>query len=314
MWSLTTLSLCVSSSVWTTYRATNGSTLRFHFRAFTPSYPFQHALWWDIWSPSCLNFILFWPRGRCLAYNSTNFPSLLIIFPNFLHNISYTTWTTPSLNCRHPFMCLHTSHWPYGYPPFTLCSWQWTHWNPWCNSWHLCHHCMRCWFSCGMKITTCAFYNHIQLLLSTNQHCAYQRWHLHLSKRCHCRPNVSGFTSLILRNSRIAAFNVAQAKEMNYHNRHRTDQLFPLTIEVFCYLHKHANVFLHDCANAIWSLKGTEGLNFLPLSFFSVNFFWFHYKKMQASSILNWAIAVGLATFWLPPFQNTPPITMVDLL
>jgi hypothetical protein len=31
----------------------------------------------------------------------------------------------------------------------------------------------------------------------------YQRWHSHLNQRCHCRPNANGFTSLILRNSRI---------------------------------------------------------------------------------------------------------------
>jgi hypothetical protein len=35
---------------------------------------------------------------------------------------------------------------------------------------------------------------------------------------------------------------------------------------------------------------------------------------MQASSILSWAIAIGLVTFQLPPFQDTPPITMGDLL
>jgi hypothetical protein len=46
--------------------------------------------------------------------------SLLIVFPSFLCNISYATWTTPSLNCRHFSMCVHASHWPYGYP-FLCC-------------------------------------------------------------------------------------------------------------------------------------------------------------------------------------------------
>ncbi len=64
--------------------------------------------------------------------------------PIVFHNISYVTWTTSSLNCKHPSTCVHTSHQPYGYPPFTLCSWQRTHWNPWCNSWHLCCHCTEC--------------------------------------------------------------------------------------------------------------------------------------------------------------------------
>jgi len=35
---------------------------------------------------------------------------------------------------------------------------------------------------------------------------------------------------------------------------------------------------------------------------------------MQASFILSQAIAIDLATSWLPPLQNTPPITMADLL
>jgi len=73
-------------------------------------------------------------------------------------------------------------------------------------------------------------------------------------------------------------------------------------------------VFLHDYANAIWSLKGTKGPHLSTLVTF------FHQKtsitlqRIQVSSILNWAIAVGLATSQLPPLQNTPPITMADLL
>jgi hypothetical protein len=58
----------------------------------------------------------------------------------------------------------------------------------------------------------------------------------------------------------FVASNVAQAKERNYHNRHPSDQFLSLAIEVFGCLHKHVDVFLHNCANAIWSLKGTEGL------------------------------------------------------
>jgi hypothetical protein len=141
--------------------------------------------------------------GRCLAYNSTSIPNLSIIFPIFLHNISYTTWITPSFDYKHLSMCVHTSHQPYEYPPFMLCSWQRTHWNPWCNSRHLYHHCVRCWFPCGTKIITCISFNHIQLLSLMNQHCVYQRWHSHLNRCCHCRPNVSKFISLILHNSKI---------------------------------------------------------------------------------------------------------------
>jgi hypothetical protein len=44
---------------------------------------------------------------------------------------------------------------------------------------------------------------------------------------------------------------VTQAKEKSYYNRHPIDQFLPLTIEIFGCLHKHANVFLYNCANAI---------------------------------------------------------------
>jgi hypothetical protein len=50
------------------------------------------------------------------------------------------------------------------------------------------------------------------------------------------------------------AFDVAQAKERNYYNQHPTDQFLSLAIEVFGYLHKQIGVFLHNCANAIWSI------------------------------------------------------------
>jgi len=37
--------------------------------------------------------------------------------------------------------------------------------------------------------------------------------------------------------------NVVQAKEKSYSNWHPTDQILPLVIEIFDYLHKHADVF-----------------------------------------------------------------------
>jgi hypothetical protein len=139
------------------------------------------------------------------------------ILSTFLHNISYTTWTTPSFNYKHPSMCVHTSHWPYGYSSLTLCSWQWTHWNPWCNSQHLSCHYMKCWFPHGVKTITCISFNHIQLLSLTSWHYVYQRWHSHLSRHCHYQPNTSELTSLILRNSRIYYFecNSSQGKELS---------------------------------------------------------------------------------------------------
>ncbi len=40
MWSSTIPRSCMSSSIWTIHWATNGSTSRFHLRAFAPSYRF----------------------------------------------------------------------------------------------------------------------------------------------------------------------------------------------------------------------------------------------------------------------------------
>jgi hypothetical protein len=125
-------------------------------------------------------------------------------------------WNTPSSNCRYLLMCVHSSHRPYGYPPFTMCSWQRVHKNPWCNSWHLCCHCARCWLPHGTKIITCVSFNCIQLFLLMSWHCAHQRWHSHFSWRCHCWPDVSGFTPLVLCNSRIYCFRYdsSQRKEL----------------------------------------------------------------------------------------------------
>jgi hypothetical protein len=110
-----------------------------------------------------------------LVYNLTNFPNLLIRFPDFFYDTLNMTWTT------HPLMHVHTSHQPYGYPPFMLCSWQQAHMNPWCSLWHLCCHCVWCWLPHGAKTTPCASFKHIQFFLSMNQHCVHQKWHSHPS-------------------------------------------------------------------------------------------------------------------------------------
>jgi hypothetical protein len=112
----------------------------------------------------------------------------------------------------------------------------------------------------------------------------------------------------------LAASNTAQAKEKNYCNQHPTDQFLPLAIEVFGCLHKHANVFLHDCANAIWSLKGLKGLHIFTLVIFHCQIVSITLQRMQVSSILSRVIAIGLVISRLPPLQDTSPITMADLL
>jgi len=69
-------------------------------------------------------------------------------------------------------------------------------------------------------------------------------------------------------------------KERSYHDQHPT-----LAIEVFGYLHKQANVFLHDCVNVVWSLKGPKHP---PLSILVTYFYQkiaITLQNMQASSI-----------------------------
>jgi len=128
MWSSTTPSPCMSSSIWTIHQTTNGLTSRFHLRASTPPYPFQHAPQWNIWGPLCPNFIMFWPKGRRLVYNLICIPNLSIIFSIFLHNTSYATLIThplmigiPWCVCTHPIdpMGIHLLHYVHG----NECTW-----------------------------------------------------------------------------------------------------------------------------------------------------------------------------------------------
>jgi hypothetical protein len=85
-------------------------------------------------------------------------------------------------------------------------------------------------------------------------------------------------------------------------------------IESFDYLHKQVNVFLHDHANVVWSLKVQEGL---PLSILVTYFSQrvsITLQNMQASSILSRMIVIGLAISQLPPLQDSPLIPILNLL
>ncbi len=60
--------------------------------------------------------------------------------------------------------------------------------------------------------------------------------------------------------------NVTQVKERSYYNQHDINQfILSLTIEIFRCLHKHANVLLHDYANAIWGFKRLKSPPFFVL-------------------------------------------------
>jgi hypothetical protein len=139
---------------------------------FERIYKVHHA---QIWSCSDLGAHIWLIVGLV-------FLAFQLYSPIFSHNALNMIWITPSFNCRFFSMCVHTSHRPYGHSPHMLCSWQWTHGSPWCNSWHLCCHCVRCWLShrtskfsssilCNSKIY-CLRYssNQINKLLQSTPH------------------------------------------------------------------------------------------------------------------------------------------------
>jgi hypothetical protein len=80
-------------------------------------------------------------------------------------------------------------------------------------------------------------------------------------------------------------------------------------MEVFECLHKQMDVFLNNFVNAIWSLKRPKGPPLFILVTFLCKFFSLTLQRLQASSILNRVLPIGLATSQLPP-----PISVTDLL
>jgi hypothetical protein len=158
---------------------------------------------------------MFWPKGKHLIYSLTSFPNLSNIFLSFLHITSYVTWTISSFNCMHPLMCVHKS-----IHPMSIHLLRCAHGDEHTKTHDvICDTFVAIAWDVGfhMLLPLHFFFNHIQLLWLMNQHCAYQRWHSHLSQHCHCWPNTSGFTSLILQNSRICCIrcNSSQGKELS---------------------------------------------------------------------------------------------------
>jgi hypothetical protein len=71
-------------------------------------------------------------------------------------------------------------------------------------------------------------------------------------------------------------------------------------------------VFLHNYANAIWSLKRSKGLPLSVVVYFLQQRISITLPRMQTSSILSWAIVVDLIISLLPLGHTF--IAMVDLL
>jgi hypothetical protein len=65
---------------------------------------------------------------------------------------------------------------------------------------------------------------------------------------------------------------------------------------VFGSLDKQVDVLLHDYANAMWNFKRLKGFPLFVLVIFIYQKISIILQMMQTSSILNWAVAVGLVT------------------
>jgi hypothetical protein len=86
--------------------------------------------------------VWFWP---CYGLRASTWLIAWPIFPTFqLFSLVFCIALHMWLGLPDPLICVHTSHWLYGYSPLMLCSWQQMHWNLWCNSQHLCRHYTRC--------------------------------------------------------------------------------------------------------------------------------------------------------------------------
>ncbi len=73
-------------------------------------------------------------------------------------------------------------------------------------------------------------------------------------------------------------------------------------------------MFLHNCANAIWNLKGLKSPPLSILVFFFQQIISITLQRLQTSSILCRTVVVSLTISWFPPFYDTFPISMTDLL
>jgi len=146
-----------------------------------------------------------------------------------------------------------------------------------------------------MSTITCASFNHTQFLSLTNWHCAHQRWNSYLNQFCYGWFNTCSSTFLMLHNSRICCLrcNSNQRKELLWLTPHLS---ILLAIEVFGCLHKHANAFLHDYANVIWSLKEPKGPPLFVLVTFLCQRISNMLQRMQTSFILTWTMVLDLTT------------------
>jgi hypothetical protein len=106
---------------------------------------------------------------------------------------------------------------------------------------------------------------------------------------------------------RFVTSNVAQAKKRSYCDRHLADQFLPLTVELF------GCVFTQLCQCHL-EFERTKRPSSFYLDYFSLTKKFNHIAK--AASILHLKLGGSHrpSYSWLPPLQDTSPISMTDLL
>jgi hypothetical protein len=94
------------------------------------------------------------------------------------------------------------------------------------------------------------------LVKKSNWHCVHQRWNSHIVI---ANPMHANQLPQLCTIQRLVASKATQVKNIYiYYNWHPTNPFFKLVIDIFGYLHKQADVFLHDCASAIWKIKESK--------------------------------------------------------
>ncbi len=83
---------------------------------------------------------------------------------------------------------------------------------------------------------------------------------------------------------------------------------------IFRCLQKQADMFLHNCANAILSLKRPKDLHLSILVTFLCKKISITLQNMQTSSILNQVVVIHLPTSRLPSLHHAPSLTTTNLL
>jgi len=73
----------------------------------SPSYHFQHVFWWDIWSPLCSNFIMFWLGAN--IWLTTQLIFLIFQLSFLVFSITFQTWLgVPHSSIASIFRCVCT--------------------------------------------------------------------------------------------------------------------------------------------------------------------------------------------------------------